>query len=116
MQNHDLEEQMCQRDTGPNNHGESKRAPTSKGGTKKDQKAVMGRANKSDKTPAVHLSQIWHHRIWLQMQMMKERMDFMMNALKGQVLNDLVKLVHWTDSPFTAPATSFPLPIKFCMP
>ena len=51
-----------------------------------------------------------------EMQMMKETMDFMMNALKGRVLNDLVKLVHWTDSPFTAPAASFPLPIKFCMP
>ena len=51
-----------------------------------------------------------------EMQMMKERMDFMINAFKGWVLNDLNELVHQTDSPFTAPITLFPLPGKFCMP
>ena len=30
--------------------------------------------------------------------------------------NDLDKLVHWTNSPFTAPVTSFPLLAKFHMP
>ena len=50
-----------------------------------------------------------------EMQMMKERMDFMMNALKGQELNDLDELVHQMDSPFTAPLTSFLLPAKFRM-
>ena len=50
------------------------------------------------------------------MQMIKERMDFMMNALKGRVSNDLDKLVHQTDSPFTVPVTSFPFPAKFHMP
>ena len=49
------------------------------------------------------------------MQMMKERMDFMMNALKGWVSNDLDKLVHQTDSPFTTPITLFPLLAKFHM-
>ena len=43
-------------------------------------------------------------------------MNFMMNALKGRVSSDLNELVHWTNSPFTAPVTSFPLPPKFCMP
>ena len=52
----------------------------------------------------------------VEMQMMKEQMDFMMNALKGQVLNDLNELVHRTDSLFTAPITSFPFPPKFHMP
>ena len=47
------------------------------------------------------------------MQMMKERMDFMMNAFKGQVSNDLDELVHRIDSPFTASVTSFPLLVKF---
>ena len=47
--------------------------------------------------------------------MIKERMDFMMNALKGQVSNDLDKLVHQTDSPFTVLVTLFPLPAKFRM-
>ena len=51
-----------------------------------------------------------------EMQMMKEWMDFMMNALKGQVSSDLDNLFHWTDSPFTTTVTSFPLPPKFRMP
>ena len=49
-------------------------------------------------------------------QIMKERMDFMMNALRGRVSSDVDDLVHRTDSPFTASVTSFPLPPKFCMP
>lgn len=49
------------------------------------------------------------------MQMM-EKMGMMMKAMKGQVSTDLDKLVHWTDSPFTAQVTSFPLLAKFWMP
>ena len=48
--------------------------------------------------------------------MMKERMDFMINVLKGWVSSDLDDLVHRTDSPFTASVTSFPLSPKFRMP
>ena len=48
-------------------------------------------------------------------QMMKERMDFMMNAFKGRVSNGLDELVHRMDSPFTAPVTLFPFTAKFCM-
>ena len=48
--------------------------------------------------------------------MMKEWMDFIMNALRGQVSSDLDELVHRTDSPFTATVTSFPLPPKVHMP
>ena len=47
---------------------------------------------------------------------MKEQMDFMMNALRRWVSSDLNDLVHRTDSPFTVSVTSFPLPLKFCMP
>ena len=50
------------------------------------------------------------------MQMMKERMDFMMNSLRRQVSTNLDDLVHRTDLPFTASITSFLLPLKFCMP
>ena len=46
---------------------------------------------------------------------MKERMDFMMNALKGRVSSDLDDLVHRTDSPFTTSINSFPLSPKFRM-
>ena len=51
-----------------------------------------------------------------EMQMMKDWMDFIMNALKGWVLSDLNELVHQTNSPFTTLVTSFPLPSKFRMP
>ena len=51
-----------------------------------------------------------------EMQMMKERMDFMMKTLKGRESNDLDELVHRIDSPFIAPVTSFPLSTKFRMP
>ena len=47
--------------------------------------------------------------------MMKERMDFMMNAFRGQVSSDLNDLVHRIDSPFTASIISFPLLPKFHM-
>ena len=50
------------------------------------------------------------------MQMMRERKDLMMNALKGRVSSDLDDLVHRTNSPFTISINSFPLPPKFRMP
>ena len=40
-----------------------------------------------------------------EIQMMKERMDFMMNALRAQMSSDLNKLVHQMDSPFTVTIT-----------
>ena len=51
-----------------------------------------------------------------EMQAMKEQMEVMMNALKGQVSNNLDDLVNKTDSPFTTSVNSFPLPQKFHMP
>ena len=39
-----------------------------------------------------------------------------MNALKGRVSSNLDGLVNRTDSPFTTPVNSFPLPHKFRMP
>ena len=51
-----------------------------------------------------------------EIQMMREQMDLMMNALRGQVSSDLDDLVHRTDSPFTTFVNSFRLPPKFCMP
>ena len=50
-----------------------------------------------------------------ELQMMKEWMDFMMNALRGQVSSDLNDLVHRTDSPFTTSVNSYPFPPKFRM-
>ena len=51
-----------------------------------------------------------------EMQAMKEKMEVMMNALKGQVSSNLNDLVNRTDSPFTTAINSFPLPSKFRMP
>ena len=51
-----------------------------------------------------------------EMQAMKEQMEVMMNALKGQLSSDLDDLVNQTDSPFTASVNCFPLPHKFHMP
>ena len=51
----------------------------------------------------------------VEMQMMKEGMDFMMNAFRGRVSSDLDDLVHQIDSPFTTSVNSFPLPPKFHM-
>ena len=48
-----------------------------------------------------------------EMQMMKERMDFMMNALRRRVSSDLDELVYRIDSPITASVTTFPLLSKF---
>ena len=51
-----------------------------------------------------------------EMQAMKEQMEVMMNALKGRVSSDLDDLVNRTNSPFTIPVNSYPLPQKFRMP
>ena len=53
--------------------------------------------------------------IFAEMQAMKEQVEVMMNALKGHVFNDLDDLVNKTDSPFTIPVNSCPLPQKFRM-
>ena len=51
-----------------------------------------------------------------EMQVMKEQMEVMMNALKRRVSSDLDDLVNRIDSSFTISVNSFPLPQKFCMP
>ena len=54
-----------------------------------------------------------HPHIVAEMQMMKEQMDLIMNALRGRVSSDLDNLVHQIDSPFNTFINSFPLPPKF---
>lgn len=48
-------------------------------------------------------------------QMMKEKVDMMMNAIRGRVSTNLDELVHRTNYPFTTQMTSFPFPAKFRM-
>ena len=45
--------------------------------------------------------------------MMKEKMDMMMNAMRGWVSTNLDKLILWTDFLFIAQVTSFPFPVMF---
>ena len=54
--------------------------------------------------------------VFAEMQAMKEQMEVMMNTLKGRVSSDFNDLVNRTDSPFTIPVNSYPLPQKFRMP
>ena len=54
--------------------------------------------------------------VFAKMQAMKEQMEVMMNALKGRVSSNLDDLANRTDSPFTMPVNSCPLPQKFRMP
>ena len=77
----------------------------------------MTRADQNDRILASHPSIIdtVPPHIVAEMQMMKERMDFMMNTLKRRVFSDLDDLVYRTNSPFIAFVTSFPLPPNFRM-
>ena len=115
-QNHDLEEQLRQRDAGHNiqeeNQGDSseRRGPDRSEGSNEPSKAVrrnLSRPSLLDTTPPPILAE---------MQVMKEQMEVMINALKGHVSRDLDDLVNRTDSPFTIQVNSCPLPQKFRMP
>ena len=119
-QNHDLEKQLHQRNTRPNNQGEEQEGTSPQYTTKRrnregreGSKALSKQERQDSSRPSV-ANMAPPHKV-VEMQMMKEMMDFMMNALKGRVSNDLNELVHQTDSPFTATITSFPFPEKFCM-
>ena len=54
--------------------------------------------------------------VFAEIHAMKEQMEVMMNALKGQVSSDLDDLVNRIDSLFTAVVNFSPLPHKFRMP
>ena len=110
-QNHDLEEQACQRNAalntqeedqeGTNAERRNQERPKGSNAPSRQERLDTSRSSVTDTAPP---------HIVAEMQMMKERMDFMMNALRGRVSSDLNDLVHQTDSPFTASITSFPLP------
>ena len=115
-QNHDLEEQLRQRDAGHNvqeeNQGDSseRRGPERPKGSNKPsrpERRNLSMPSLMDTTPPPVLAE---------MQAMKEQMEVMMNALKGRVSSDLDNLVNRTDSPFTIQVNSWPLPQKFRMP
>ena len=116
-QNHDLEEQLRQRNEGHNTQEKDQEGtnaekryqegPKCSNAPSKPKRPNMSRPSDTDAAPP---------HIVVEMQMMKERMDFMMNSLKGQVSDNLDDLVHRTNSSFTTSVNSFPLPPKFRMP
>ena len=116
-QNHDPEEQLFQGDAGPNNHEEEQEGTSIE---RRDREGPKGsnapsRQEQQDTSrPSVTKTAPPH--MVVEMQMLKERMDFMMNTLRRSVSSDLDELVHRTNSPFTGPVTSFPLRPKFRMP
>ena len=116
-QNHNLEEQLRQKNTRPNTQEEDQEDTSTE---KRDQEGPKGSntliRQERQYTSCPSATDTAPPHMVAKMQMMKEQMDFMINVLKGRVSNDLDELVHQTDSPFTASVTSFPLPPKFRMP
>ena len=112
-QNHDLDEQLRQRDTGHNvqeeNQGDSseQRGPERPKGSNalsRPERRNLSMPSLMDTAPPP---------IFAEMQGMKEQMEVMMNSLKGRVSSDLNNLVNRIDSPFTISINSCPLPQKF---
>ena len=116
-QNHDLEEQLHQRNVGHNTQEEDQE------GTSVDrryQEQLEG-SNASSKPEQLDVNRpsiadIVPPHIVAELQMTRERMDLMMNAFRGRVSSDFDDLVHQTDSSFITSVNSFPLPLKFRMP
>ena len=116
-QNHDLKEQLRQKNATLNTQEEDQEGTSSE---RRNQKGPEG-SNAPSRQEQQDISHplgtnMTPPQIVSEMQMMKEWMDFMMNALRGRVSNDLDNLVHQNDSPFTTSISSFPLPPKFLMP
>ena len=115
-QNHNLKEQLRQRDAGHNVQEENQEDSSER----KEQERPEG-SNASSRLERQNLSlpslmDTAPPPIVAEMQAMKEQMEVMMSALKGRVSNDLDDLVNRTDSLFTTSVNSFPLPQKFRMP
>ena len=110
-QNHDLEEQLRQRDAGHNVQEENQKGTSAE---QRDQKKPEGsNAPSKPEWQNMSLPSLMDSApppLIVEMQAMKKQMEVMMNALKGRVSNDLNDLVNRTDSPFTTSVNSFPLP------
>ena len=116
-QNHDLEEQLRQKNAALNTQEEDQEGTIAKRRNQEGPEGInaLSRQERQD-TSRPSGTDTAPPQIVAEMQMMKERIDFMMNALRGWVSSDLDDLVHQTDSPFIASISSFPLPPKFRMP
>ena len=115
-QNHDLKEQLRQRDVGHNVQEENQGDNSERGGPKRPEGSNEPSRPKWWNLSMPSLMDTAPPPIFAEMQAMKEQMEVMMNALKGRVSSDLDDLVNRTDSQITIPVNSCPLPQKFRMP
>ena len=109
-QNHDLEEQLCQRDAGHNVQKENQEDSFERGEQERPEGSNAPRRPERRNLSLPSLVDMTPPPIAAEMQAMKEQMEVMMNALKGRVSSDLDDLVNRTNSPFTIFVNSFPLP------
>ena len=110
-QNHDLEEQLRQRDAGNDVQEENQGDSSERGGPERPEGSNKPRRPERRNLSMPSLMDTTRPLIFAEMQAMKEQMEAMMNALKGHVSSDLDDLVNRTDSPFTIPVKSCPLQI-----
>ena len=114
-QNHDLEEQLRQRDAGHNVQKENQGDSSERGGPERPEGSNEPSRPERRNLSMPSLMDTAPPPIFAKMQVMKEQMEVMMNALKGCFSSDLDDLVNRTDSPFIIPVNSCPLPQKFRM-
>ena len=115
-QNHDLEEQLCQKDVGHNVQEENQGDSSERGGPERPEGNNEPSRPERRNLSMPSLMDTAPPPIFAKMQAMKEQMEVMMNALKKRVSSDLDDLVNRIDSLFTIPVNSYPLPQKFRMP
>ena len=115
-QNHDLEEQLRQRDAGHSVQEENQEDSSERGEQERPEGSNAPSKLERRNLSLPSLMDTAPPPIVAEIQAMKEQMEVMMNALKGRVSNDLDDLVNRIDSPFTLSVNSFPLPQKFRMP
>ena len=114
-QNHDLEEQLRQRDAGHNVQKENQGDSSERGGPERPKGSNKPNRPERRNLSMPSLMDTAPPPIFAEMQAMKEQMEVMMNALKGRVSSDLDDLVNRFDLPFTISVNSCPLPQKFRM-
>ena len=109
-QNHDLKEQLRQRDAGHNIQEENLGDSSERGGLERPEGSNEPSRPEQRNLSIPSLMDTAPPPIFTEMQAMKEQIEVMMNTLKGLVSNDLDDLVNRTDPLFTISVNSCPLP------
>ena len=115
-QNHDMEEQLRQRDAGYNVQEENQGDSFERGGPERPEGSNEPSRLEWQNLSMPSLMDIASPPIFAKMQVMKEQIEVMMNTLMGWVSSNFDNLVNRTNSPFTIFVNSYPLPQKFRMP